>query len=286
MKIAMINIEAGYSIVNQLTYDIVGQLINDYEVYAIEVNGNSKPFLTKDLAAWRTQGGNLLRCFSMKDPFQIEAAVLLSFDAIIVLGGEQGRLFSDYVAKQVKVKSLYIPVSIYNDIKKSKLSLGYDTALNAVIDDIYKIEDSVSSCRHDRHRLFGVQVPGKMGSHLAKDVFAAVDGLIPYWGISSAAELTDIIRERSKNGKNHSFIIFDDRIDKDTVKEKLRPMLADVSWRYTKVDEAQCMGMLPTAIDRILAKQIASGVKMWIKSTKVDGFLALQYNKTVFKLAI
>lgn len=58
----MINIESGYSIVNQLTYDIVNQLIKDHQLYAIEEKKNHKQIVKEDLINWRTYGGKLLRC--------------------------------------------------------------------------------------------------------------------------------------------------------------------------------------------------------------------------------
>jgi hypothetical protein len=51
----------------------------------------------------------------------------------------------------------------------------------------------------------------------------------------------------------------------------------------TKVDEAQCMGVSPTASDRILAKQIALNVRYWVESNEETGMLILQDNKAIFK---
>ncbi|WP_227937747.1 6-phosphofructokinase [Alkalihalobacillus deserti] len=284
MKIGIINIESGYSIMNLLTYDIVRELIhNHHEVYSIEEKTNVKQFLEEDLVTWRSYGGNLLRCYSDKDPYQLSSSDLSIFDTLIVMGGENGHRFFQHVTNQFKIKSLFIPVSIYNEMTESKQSLGYDSALNAIIEDVFKIEDTISSCRYEQFRLFGIQVPGIEGSLLARDVADAMGGLLRYWDVETTEDLSLLVDKKIKSGNNHSFIIFDERVKLSMVEKKLQPVLADVSWKVSKFDEAQCMGASPTASDRILAKKIASGVISWVESSEDAGMLTLEDNKASFK---
>ncbi|ARK31249.1 6-phosphofructokinase [Halalkalibacter krulwichiae] len=208
------------------------------------------------------------------------------YDAVFVLGGRKAYHFFEHLTNELKIRALFIPVSIYNDITESKQSLGYDSALNAVVEDIYKIEDTISSCRHDQFRLFGVQVPGVDGSNLAKDLAITIGDLICYWEVDSTEDLFGVINDKIRSEKNHSFLIFDDRVDLKTVENHLLANLNEISWSFTKVDEAQCMGKSPTAIDRLLAKHIAFEAINWSKSNEGSGRLLLQDNKAFFQASI
>jgi 6-phosphofructokinase len=180
MKIGIMNIESGYSVVNLLIYDLVSHLIHDHEVYSIEQKTQVKPLREEDLAVWKLYGGNLVRCFSLIETLNLETSDLSNFDAVLVLGGEVGHRTFQAIKNQLKIKALFIPVSIYNEIPLSKQTLGYDSALNAVVGDIFKIEDSISSCHYEQFRLFGIQVPGKEGSYLAKDVADAMGDMFDF----------------------------------------------------------------------------------------------------------
>ncbi|MFC0557548.1 6-phosphofructokinase [Halalkalibacter alkalisediminis] len=285
MKIGIINIESVYSIVNLLTYDMVSQLIHDHEVYSIEERTNVKQYREKDLVSWRSFGGNLLRCYTEKDSYLLSQSDLAIFDTIIVMGGEAGYRFYQHVKNQLRKKALFIPVSIYNDVVESKQSLGYDSALNTLIEDIYKIEDTISSCRYEQFRLFGIQVPGRQGSFLANDVADAVGDLIRYWDIKTTADVSRFVNEKIKQGKNHSFLIFDERDELNYVEEKLHPVLEGVSWKISIFDEAQCMGASPTASDRILAKKIAKKVISWVESSEEAGKILLENNTAALKIS-
>lgn len=288
MRIGIMNIEAGYSIVNYLTYDILNGLIHHHEVYGIELASNKekievKRFGEEDLVGWREYGRVLLRCSLPKEP--LAARIFANFDAVVVMGGNSAYHHFQQITKEIETKCLFIPVSIYNDIHESQISLGYDSALNAVIEAAFKIEDSIQSLKYDQLRLFGIQIPGRHRSSLVEDAALAIGGdIIPsYWDVETISYLSQSLKEKVDSGQTYSFLIFDERFDSQMIEEKLRPFFTDFSWQTTKIDEAQCMGMKPTASDRILAKKIAKEVISWVEFNKDTGKLLFQNNKVVFQ---
>src|SRR5690606_616091 len=86
-----------------------------------------------------------------------------SIDALVLIGGDGtftgGMLFSS----EYDFPILGIPGTIDNDIDGTMYTLGYDTALNTVVDAIDRIRDTASS--HDR--LFFVEVMGRDCGHIA-----------------------------------------------------------------------------------------------------------------------
>ncbi|WP_078412554.1 6-phosphofructokinase [Priestia abyssalis] len=289
MRIGIMNIETGHSIVNHLTYDILSPLIHHHEVYGIELTSNKekvevKRFGEEDLVGWREYGRVLLRCSFAKEP--LAARIFSNFDAVVVMGGNSAyHHFQKITTDETGTKFLFIPVSIYNDIHDSQTSLGYDSALNAVIEAVFKIEDTIQSLKYDQLRLFGIQLPGKHRNALMEDVALAVRGdVIPnYWDVETADYFSQLLKEKVASGQTYSFFIFDERFDSQMIEEKLRPFFMDFTWQTTKIDEAQCMGMKPTAVDRILAKKIAKEVISWVEFNKDAGKLLLQNNKAVFQ---
>ncbi|MEM5598094.1 hypothetical protein AAHB53_20280 [Niallia circulans] len=57
----------------------------------------------------------------------------------------------------------------------------------------------------------------------------------------------------------------------------------EVDWKYTEIDEALCMGVNPTAIDRILANELADEILRWIKNNCLTGELTVQKDGIQFK---
>lgn len=288
MRIGVMNIEAGHSIVNHLIYDILNQLTPHHEVYGIELASNEdkadlKLFGEEDLVAWRDYGRVLLRCSSPKD--KLAAHLLSNLDAVFVMGGNSAYHHFQQITKETEIKCLFIPVSIYNDIHESQLSLGYDSALNAVIEAVFKIEDTVHSLKYEQLRLFGVQIPGRHRSSLVEDTALVIGGdvISSYWDVEAAAYFSQRLKEKVESGQTYSFLIFDERFDPEMIEENLRPFFTDFSWQTTKIDEAQCMGMNPTASDRVLAKKIAKEVISWVTLDKDSGKLLLQHNNVVFQ---
>ncbi|MDQ0256698.1 6-phosphofructokinase 1 [Evansella vedderi] len=283
MKIGLITIEAGVSIVNQLTYEIVKKNLHKHKFYRFDEKETIRPFGEEDLYNWKKLGGNLLRSISLEDAQKLNKIQVSSLDGVVVMGGEEALRFSKQLRDINNIKILFIPVSIYNEIPESPRSLGYDSALNAAIEDIFKVEDTVSSCRYDQFRLFGIQLPGKPGSLLEKDVADAAGDVIRYLDVDSPDRLSHILREKIDAGLNHSLLIFDDMTELTRLEELIEATQLDLSWKITQINEAQCSGMHPTASDRILANKIADVLIQWVEGEKNSGLLILQDNKVTFK---
>ena len=86
-----------------------------------------------------------------------------NIDGMVVIGGDGSFTGAMIFQKEFSFPVIGIPGTIDNDIQGTRFTLGYDTALNTVIDAIDKIRDTASS----HNRLFFVEVMGRDAGHIA-----------------------------------------------------------------------------------------------------------------------
>ena len=120
------------------------------------------------------RGGTVLRTARCKAFYTAEGRAKAyenfeanGLDALIVIGGDGtftgAMLFSD----EFNVPVIGLPGTIDNDIFGTDTTIGYDTALNTVVDAIDKIRDTATS----HNRLFFVEVMGRDSGFLALNGF-------------------------------------------------------------------------------------------------------------------
>ena len=86
-----------------------------------------------------------------------------NIDALVVIGGDGSFTGAMIFQNEFNFPVIGIPGTIDNDIYGTQYTLGYDTAINTVIDVIDKIRDTASS----HNRLFFVEVMGRDAGHIA-----------------------------------------------------------------------------------------------------------------------
>ena len=203
--------------------------------------------------AFRTEEGRLAAIDYLKE---------LKVDGLIVIGGDGSFAGAKALGDEFDLPIIGIPGTIDNDIYGTDHTIGYDTALNTVVDAVDKIRDTASSHK----RIFFVEVMGRDSGFIALNsaiASGAEAALIP-------EEMTDIptlasnIREFNK-GQRSSIIIVaegDDAGDAVTIMNKVKPLLPDYDLRCTILGHIQ-RGGNPSAKDRIIATRMgAEAVKM------------------------
>jgi 6-phosphofructokinase 1 len=207
-------------------------------------------------------GGTILgtaRSEDFKNPEKRKDAILKlvenNIDGLIVIGGDGTFTGATILAKEIGIAIIGIPGTIDNDIFGTDHSIGYDTALNTVIEAVDKIRDTATS----HHRVFFIEVMGKHAGFIALNSAIATGAemvLVP-------EEVTDIqllVQQiKSQNqGKRSSIIIVaegDDAGGSLEVINKVRPFLFDYDLRSSVLGHIQ-RGGSPSAFDRILATRM------------------------------
>ncbi|TKC18793.1 6-phosphofructokinase [Robertmurraya kyonggiensis] len=206
---------------------------------------------------------------------------LQQFDSIIILGGSRQQV--SYLEKYAKGRVLSVPISILNDFEGSQYTLGYDTALNVVVNNILKIIDTIDSLKYGKLRVFCAQIPGTTANVLLEDVATAIDGNSIYqpdekfWD-----ELANRLDEKYKAGTTYSILVINEAQDPEQVQEKLAQKL-DIDFKWNHFDESQCLGPYPTAVDRVLAMKLAQCVVRWMDEVRQSAYLVVKEHQVEFE---
>lgn len=235
-----------------------------FEVYGVKqgfdglIEGNFEKMSLGSVADIIQRGGTVLQT-SRSDVFMTESGQKTALDNLLQLGiehliiiGGNGSLAGAYAFSKLGLNVIGIPASIDNDIVYTN-SIGFDTAVNTVLEAINRIRDTATS----HGRVFIIEVMGHNCGELA--LAAGVAGgaesiLIPEIE-PDINGVIDKIGQGTNRGKLHSIIIVAedvypvDRL-KDIIKEK-----TDQDVRVTILGHVQ-RGGTPTAVDRILASTL------------------------------
>lgn len=181
-------------------------------------------------------------------------------EALVLIGGDGtftgGMVFNE----EYKFPVIGIPGTIDNDIYGTAFTLGYDTALNTVVEAIDKIRDTASS--HDR--LFFIEVMGRDAGDIALNsgiAGGAEEILIPEEDIGLDVLLDSLKRSKS-SGKSSSIVVVaeGDKIGKNVfeLKDYVEENLPLYDVRVSVLGHMQ-RGGAPSCYDRVLASRM--GVK-------------------------
>ncbi|MDC6366893.1 MULTISPECIES: 6-phosphofructokinase [Flavobacteriaceae] len=180
--------------------------------------------------------------------------------AFVVIGGNGSFAGAQLFNEEYDFPIMGIPGTIDNDILGSSYTIGFDTAINTVVEVIDKIRDTASS----HNRLFFVEVMGRDVGHIALNAgvgAGAEEILIPEQNLG-LERLLESLKRSKKSGKSSSIVIVaeGDKIGKNVfeLKEYVEEHLPIYDVRVSVLGHMQ-RGGNPTCFDRVLASRM--GVK-------------------------
>ena len=181
-------------------------------------------------------------------------------DALVVIGGDGSFTGAMIFNQEFGFPVMGIPGTIDNDIFGTSHTLGYDTALNTVVEAIDKIRDTASS----HNRLFFVEVMGRDVGHIALNVgvgAGAEEILIPEEDLG-LDRLLESLRRSKQSGKSSSIVVVaeGDKIGKNVfeLKDYVEENMTEYEVRVSVLGHMQ-RGGSPSCFDRVLASRM--GVK-------------------------
>ncbi|MDI3280344.1 MAG: 6-phosphofructokinase [Bacillota bacterium] len=164
------------------------------------------------------RGGTILRTaraeeFRTEEGKKRALAVLESrgLEGLVVIGGDGSFRGAAELAASGKVKVVGIPGTIDNDIPGTDFTVGFDTAVNNVVDAINKIRDTATS----HERVYVVEVMGRHTGFIALSAGLAGGAesiLIPEEPYD-LEELCARVLSGYRRGKSHSIIVVAEGIE-------------------------------------------------------------------------
>ncbi|WP_067147948.1 6-phosphofructokinase [Pseudotamlana agarivorans] len=181
-------------------------------------------------------------------------------DGLVVIGGDGSFTGALVFNQEFNFPVMGIPGTIDNDIFGTSHTLGFDTALNTVVDAIDKIRDTASS----HNRLFFIEVMGRDVGHIALNcgiAGGAEEILIPEEDLG-LERLVESLNKSKKSGKTSSIVIVaeGDKIGKNIfeLKDYVDENMEGYDVRVSVLGHMQ-RGGTPSCFDRVLASRM--GVK-------------------------
>lgn len=175
-------------------------------------------------------------------------------EGLVVIGGDGSFRGAEKLSEK-GIAAIGVPGTIDNDIPCTDFTIGFDTALNTVIENIDKIRDTATS----HERTFIIEVMGRDAGDIALWSGLA-DGaetiLIP----EAKFDIDDIIRPIKRGherGKRHSIIVVAEGIGSAVEIGKEITERTGIECRVTVLGHIQ-RGGSPTAFDRVLASRLGA----------------------------
>ncbi|SFM12967.1 6-phosphofructokinase [Pelosinus propionicus] len=230
------------------------------------------------------RGGTVLktsRCEKMRADAGINEAIRVlernQIDGLIVIGGD-GSFQGANKISCAGIKVAGIPGTIDNDLAYTDYTIGFDTAINTVLDSISKIRDT--SMSHEKVTI--IEVMGRCCGDIA--LYAGLAGgaesiLVP----EEKYEVTKIcekILQGKKRGKAHNIIILAEGREAAVELQKEIFAITGIESRVTVLGYLQ-RGGVPTAFDRILASKMGAKAVNLLIEGKSNRAIGIKDNRLI-----
>lgn len=209
------------------------------------------------------QGGTILKTARCKEFMTAEGRksayenmVAAGIDALVVIGGDGSLTGANIFAQEYNVPIVGLPGTIDNDLGGTDSTIGYDTALNTIMDAVDKLRDTASS----HERLFFVEVMGHTAGYLALNGAIATGSeaaIIPEME-TEVDQLGELINHGFRKSKNSAIVLVAENPKTGGamgLAERVKKEFPQYDARVTILGHIQ-RGGSPTAMDRILASRM------------------------------
>lgn len=211
------------------------------------------------------RGGTILktaRCAEFMTPEGRQVAydnmVKEGIEALVVIGGDGSLTGARIFAQEFNVPCIGLPGTIDNDLFGTDTTIGYDTALNTIVEAIDKIRDTATS----HERLFFIEVMGRDAGFLALNgaiAGGAEAAIIPEY-ITEEDQLEKFIKRGFRKSKNSSIVLVAESRSKGgalDIVERMKKDFPGYDARVSILGHLQ-RGGSPTAHDRIIASRMGA----------------------------
>ncbi len=227
------------------------------------VTGEIIDFTNKSVSNIIQQGGTILKTARCKEFTTVEGRrqaydnmVAAGIDALVVIGGDGSLTGAKIFAEEYNVPIVGLPGTIDNDLGGTDSTIGYDTALNTIVDCVDKLRDTASS----HERLFFVEVMGRNAGYLALNgaiASGAEAAIIPEME-TEVDQLAELIEKGFRKSKNSAIVLVAENPKTGGamgLAERVKKEYPQYDARVTILGHIQ-RGGSPTAVDRILASRM------------------------------
>ena len=236
-----------------------------YRGYRGLITGEIQEFKTQNVSNIIQAGGTILKTARCKE-FQTPEGRQLAYetlkkegiDALVVIGGDGSLTGARIFATEFNFPIVGLPGTIDNDLYGTDKTIGYDTALNTIMECVDKIRDTATS----HERLFFIEVMGRDAGFLALNgaIATGAEAAISPEISTEVDQLAELIQSGFRKSKNSSIVLVAESPITGgamALAERVKNEYPQYDVRVTILGHLQ-RGGSPTAIDRILASRMGA----------------------------
>lgn len=253
------------------------------------ITGEIEEFKTQNVSNIIQRGGTILktaRCMEFKTPEGRKQAydklMEEGIDALIAIGGDGTLTGARIFAQEFNYPIVGVPGTIDNDLYGTDITIGYDTALNTIMECVDKIRDTATS--HDR--LFFIEVMGRDAGFLALNgaiASGAEAAIIPEFS-TEVDQLEEFIKSGFRKSKNSSIVLVaESELTGGAMHyaERVKNEYPQYDVRVTILGHLQ-RGGSPTAHDRILASRLGAAAIDAIMEDQRNVMIGIEHDEIVY----
>ena len=270
-------------------------LYNQAEVYGIYrgyegmIEGDIVQMTSRSVSNIIQRGGTILKSARSKE-FMTKEGREKAFhhlkknkiEGLVAIGGDGTFKGADILSEEFGIRVVGIPGTIDNDLIGTDYTIGYDTAINTVVQAVDKIRDTASS----HNRLFFVEVMGRDAGFIAlrSGIGVGAEAILVPETITYIDHLINKLHKEWMKQKSSLIIIVaegDDQGGAYDVAKKVQEKFNYYDTRVTVLGHVQ-RGGSPTAMDRVLASRMGFEAVNALQSGKNRIMAGIMNNKVAF----
>ncbi len=252
------------------------------------IHDDIKDFTTESVSSTIQRGGTILKTARSKEFMTVEGRQKAyenmkkhGIDALIIIGGNGSLAGALQLAKEHDdITCIGLPGTIDNDLYGTDSTIGYDTALNTIVECVDKIRDTATS--HDR--IFFVEVMGRDAGFLAQNsaIAAGAEAAIIPEDSTDVDQLGQFIERGTRKSKNSSIVIVaEGNGGAMAYADRVRKEYPQYNVRVTILGHLQ-RGGTPTAFDRILASRLGVAAIEALEEGQRNIMIGISNDKIVY----
>ena len=247
------------------------------------------PFQTQNVSNIIQQGGTILktaRCEEFRTPEGRKTAydniVKHGITSLVVIGGDGSLTGARIFAEEYNFPIVGLPGTIDNDLYGTDTTIGYDTALNTIMQSVDKIRDTATS----HERLFFIEVMGREAGFLALNgaiASGAEAAIIPEIA-TEVDQLGEFIQQGFRKSKNSSIVLVaESELTGGAIglAERVKNEFPQYDVRVTILGHIQ-RGGSPSASDRILASRLGEAAINALLEDQRNVMVGIQNDELVY----
>ena len=247
------------------------------------------PFQTQNVSNIIQQGGTILktaRCEEFRTPegrkIAYDNIIKHGISALVVIGGDGSLTGARIFASEYNFPIVGVPGTIDNDLFGTDTTIGYDTALNTIVESVDKIRDTATS----HERIFFIEVMGREAGFLALNgaiASGAEAAIIPELA-TEVDQLGEFIQQGVRKSKNSSIVLVaESELTGGAIglAERVKNEYPQYDVRVTILGHIQ-RGGSPSASDRILASRLGEAAINALLEDQRNVMVGIQNDELVY----